>query len=104
VQGIGNLVLDGMLTISPLVSFSGAGTNDFWTLMTYSGSLTDNTLVVDGASQSLLDPGLAFFVYNFEGGAIDEIRLGIMVPEPSTWALLATGLGMVAWMARRRRR
>ncbi|HPA21529.1 MAG TPA: autotransporter-associated beta strand repeat-containing protein, partial [Verrucomicrobiae bacterium] len=104
VQGIGNLVLDGMLTISPLVSFSGAGTNDFWTLMTYSGSLTDNGLVVDGTSQLLLDPGLAFYVYSFEGGAIDQIRLGIMVPEPSTWALLATGLGMVAWMARRRRR
>jgi|GEM_PF-1461876 len=102
VQGIGNLVLDGMVTITPLVSFSGAGTNDFWTLLTYSGSLTDNALVVDGASQSLLDPGLAFFVYNFEGGAIDEIRLGIMVPEPSSWALLATGLGMVAWMSRRR--
>jgi len=104
VQGIGNLVLDGMVTITPLVSFSGAGTNDFWTLLTYSGSLTDNALVVDGASQSLLDPGLAFYVYSFEGGAIDQIRLGIMVPEPSTWALLATGLGMVAWMSRRRRR
>jgi len=102
VQGIGNLVLDGMLTISPLVSFSGAGTNDFWTLMTYSGSLTDGGVVVDGISQSLLDPGLAFYVYNYEGGAIDEVRLGIMVPEPSTWALLVTGLGMVAWMSRRR--
>jgi len=102
VQGIGNLALDGMLTITPLASFSGAGTNDFWTLLTYSGALTDNGLVVDGTSQLLLDPGLAFYVYNYEGGAIDEIRLGIMVPEPSSWALLATGLGMVAWMSRRR--
>jgi len=101
-QGIGNLVLDGMLTITPLASFSGMGTNDFWTLLTYSGSLTDNTLVVDGASQGFLDPGLAFFVYNYEGGVIDEIRLGIMVPEPSIWALLVIGGGMVAWRLRRR--
>ena len=104
VQGIGNLVLDGVLSITPLSSFTGAGTNDFWTLMTYDGALTDNGVIFDAATTALLDPGLMFYVYSFENGAIDEIRLGIMVPEPSTWALLVTGLGLIGWLARRRRR
>ena len=103
-QGIGDLVLDGVLSITPLSSFTGAGTNDFWTLMTYDGALTDNGVIFDAATTALLDPGLMFYVYSFENGAIDEIRLGIMVPEPSTWALLVTGLGLIGWLARRRRR
>jgi len=104
VQGIGNLVLDGVLHIEPLGSFTGAGTNEFWTLMTYSGSIADNGVQFDAATIALLDPGLMFYVYSFENGAIDEVRLGIMVPEPSTWALLVTGLGVIGWLARRRRR
>ncbi len=104
VQGVGGLTLDGVLTITPTFSFSGADTNDFWTLITYDGLLVDNGLDIDSGAQALLDPGYIFYVYNFEGGLVDEIRLGIMVPEPSTWALLTLGLGLVGWMARHRRR
>jgi len=105
VQGIGNLVLDGMLTITPLAAFAGAGTNDFWTLLTYSGSLSNNGVVVDGASQALVqNDGFFFYVYNFEAGAIDEIRLGLMVPEASTWVLLGIGFGIVGWVLRHRMR
>ena len=103
----GGLTLDGVLSINPVFSFDGPfNTNtDFWTLFLYDGALTDNTLEIDAASQALVaDDGYMFYIYNYEGGLVDEIRLGIMVPEPSTWALLTLGLGLVGWMARRRRR
>ncbi len=105
----GDLTLDGVLSITPSIAFGGPppyNTNtDFWTLFYYEGNLTDNTLEIDGASQALVAAdGLMFYIYSYDGGAVDEIRLGLMVPEPSTWALLLLGLGLVGWLARRRGR
>jgi fibronectin-binding autotransporter adhesin len=106
----GDLVLDGVLEITPSVAFGGPppyNTNtDFWTLFYYEGNLTDNGVVVDGASQALIaGEGLMFYVYSYvDDFGPDQIRLGLMVPEPSTWILLLTGLGIVGSAIRRARR
>jgi len=99
VAGINDLYLDGILDITALASFAGATTNDFWTLMTYDGTLTTNLLDISAGSQSLLAGGLSFFIDDSFSG---EIRLTI-IPEPQAWTLVALGLGIVIWLSRRRR-
>ena len=99
VVGIDDLYLDGILDITALGSFAGATTNDFWTLMTYDGSLLTNLLDISAGSQSLLSGGQLFAIDDSFAG---EIRLTV-IPEPRAWALMAVGLGAVAWLRRRRR-
>jgi len=83
----GNLTLDGVLKVTGLSGF-GTGT---YTLITYSGSLTDN-----GLSIGLLPPG---YHGSIQAG-IGEVNL-IVVPEPATWALLLASAGALG--SRRRR-
>lgn len=97
VVGINNLYLDGILDVTALASFAGATTNDFWTLMTYDGSLLTNLLDISTGSQSLLSGGQLFAI---DDSFVGEIRLTI-IPEPQSWALIV--LGIVAWLGRRRR-
>ncbi len=88
----GALTLDGTLQVTEL---GGSLTNGTYTLFTYTGALTDNTLAIDSA-----------FLTAHAGSTIDtsvanQINL-IVVPEPST--VLLTGLGLTILLHKIRRR
>ena len=81
----GQLTLDGILTINEL---GGSLTHGTYRLFNYTGVLTDNGLDLDAA-----------FLAAHPGSLIDTSianQINLVVPEPSTWALLAFGLTAVA--------
>jgi len=89
----GALTLDGTLQITEL---GGSLTNGTYRLFTYTGALTDNTLIIDAA-----------FSTTHAGSTIDksvasQINL-IVAPEPSTFVLLALSLTTVVVLRFRRR-
>jgi autotransporter-associated beta strand protein len=86
----GNLKLDGVLDVSALSGF-GVGT---YTLMTYTGSLIDNGL----------DFGSLPGGYPYQISAGSGLVSLTVVPEPSSWVLLAVGgVALAAWVFCRRR-
>lgn len=93
----GNLVLDGTLDVSPWATFAGASIGDKWRLIDYTGSLTDNGLVL-GVSP---DSNLTFAI---DTGTANQVNLVVTaVPEPSTVVLgLLGGLGLLMVVRRRR--
>ncbi|RYD67858.1 MAG: PEP-CTERM sorting domain-containing protein, partial [Verrucomicrobiaceae bacterium] len=88
----GNLTLDGTLQVTPLSGFGG-GT---YPLFTYTGTLTNSGLALD----------LAFLAL-YPGSAISTATQGIVnlvvVPEPTTGALLMISLGAFAGFRRNRK-
>jgi len=95
----GNLTLDGTLFWTNVASVVGNGwTNgDYWTLFTYEGTLSDHTL--DLGMLPALDSGL---MWTLDTSTFGEVRLSIAIPEPSTWALVIIGFGLIACLPRRR--
>ncbi len=93
----GDLVLDGTLNVT---NYSGGtpSVGDFWTLIEYEGSLLGDNGLDLGIMPDL--GGIGTWQLTDLGGSI---ILEVVIPEPSSWALLATGLGMIAWLERRRR-
>lgn len=96
----GNLTLDGTLMWTNVASLVGSGwTNgDYWTLITYSGSLTNNGL--DLGTLPTLDLGL---MWALDLSTLGEVRLTLAIPEPGTWALALTGFMLVGLLRIRRR-
>jgi fibronectin-binding autotransporter adhesin len=87
----GNLTLDGLLSVEALAGF-GAGV---YTLMTYSGSITDNGLTVVSM------PGLYEGVV-FVDPTAKTVNLSVaMIPEPGSLALVLAGAAMIASRKRR---
>jgi autotransporter-associated beta strand protein len=87
----GNLTLDGILSITNAGGF-GAGT---YTIMTYTGSLTNNGVSFSG-------PG--GFTYQIDTSIANRVNLivtAVPVPEPITMAALGLATGMAALRRRR---
>ena len=94
ITGIQGLTLDGVLNVTSLgFDFLTANVGDQWKLMSFSGTLTDNTLSL--GSMPGLGGGKSYAV-TVTG---DSVILGV-VPEPGALGLL--GLGAVVWILRRR--
>lgn len=72
--------------LAPLATFSGG-----------SGSISGNVVVNNWNSNVTLGAGTGFSAATVQG-------LTSPVPEPETYAMLLGGLGLVGWMARRRKR
>jgi fibronectin-binding autotransporter adhesin len=100
IQSVTALTLDGTLNVTETVagSFLSANYGDKWTLITYSGPLTDNGL--DIGAMPTLSAGLHFAVDTTTAGQVNLL----IVPEPGTLALLASGLiGLIAYAWRKRK-
>ena len=94
IDSVTDLTLDGTLNVSALASFASASQGDTWRLINYSGSLTDNGLVL--GTMPTAPAGLSFIIDTATAG---EVNL-TLVPEPASMSLLA--LGAVALLRRRR--
>jgi fibronectin-binding autotransporter adhesin len=104
IQSVTDLTLDGTLNVAETVagSFLVAEYGDTWTLITYTNSLTNNGLLL--GSVPTLAEGLQFAVVTKSsqsgGGTVGLV----VVPEPATLALLASGLiGLIAYAWRKRK-
>ena len=95
----GNLTLDGTLNVSEISagSFLSATQGSTWQLLTYTGTLTDNTLSL--GSTPALSAGLTLAV---DTSTPNQVNL-IVVPEPVTTAAAVLGVGFIV-MSRMRRR
>lgn len=85
----GNLTLDGQLAVTALSGF-GVGT---YTLLTYTGTLTNNTLNI-----ASLPPG---YVASIDIDTVNKAVNLVVIPEPGTLVLAAAGLLMMLSRVRR---
>lgn len=90
-----NPIVVSLDSLGTLFTNMGAGVgNTSWMQYSSTFTLTSSTMLrftAVGTNDSL-------------GGYLDDIRLvGTAVPEPSTWAMLIFGFGLVGFVARRRR-
>lgn len=91
----GDLILDGILNVTALPGwdFIGNTPTNVFRLFNYTGVLTDHTLSFG------LMPGGIEDAY-FDTSVFGEVNLIVVIPEPSSFALLAlVGIG---WLLRRR--
>jgi fibronectin-binding autotransporter adhesin len=104
----GTLTLGGTLAVRFVDNFNLTADNAMtFTLATGTTLANAFTNVANGA-QLVTTDGLGVFTVNY--GAASPFGVNTLVlsnfnaiPEPSTWALMLSGAGMLGWMARRRR-
>lgn len=94
--GIINLTLDGTLNVNAVTPFTGLSSGT-WRLINYTGTLTDNGLVL--GSMPTIDPGASFSLDTATPGQVNLVLTS--VPEVS--AAILSGLSFVALFGRRRR-
>lgn len=101
VTGVNDLRLDGILNVAWAGNIlSEVNDGDYWTLFQYGGLLEDYGVDLS----SLPDiSGLGLYWYIDTVSVANTVGLAVVIPEPSTWALLALGMGVVVGLARRRR-
>jgi len=105
----GNLVLGGNLSWSLLSTLDPVSTSMFtlYTANNISGSFAN---AASGTHISTSNGQRSFIVNYGSGSAFDANKVIFSnfeftpVPEPSTWALMFTGLMLITWQSRRRRR
>lgn len=98
--GARGLTLDGTLNVSALASFATANVGDTWRLINYTGTLTDNGLLL--GTMPTLGTGKSFAIDNSIAGQVNLMITA--VPEPSVFILLASGLlGLLAYAWRRQK-
>jgi hypothetical protein len=94
-----DLVLDGTLNVT---NYTGGipTVGDFWVLMQYNpaASFTSN-----GLDLGIMPDITGIGIWALDYGTMGEVHLLVVVPEPSTWLLLAMGFGMIGVLARRRK-
>jgi fibronectin-binding autotransporter adhesin len=90
----GNLTLDGILNVTGTGSFSGIAAGTSWTVMTYSGTLTDNLLTL--GTLPTLDAGSS---WSLDTGTAGQVNLTV-IPEPR--AAFLGGIGLLLILRRRR--
>jgi autotransporter-associated beta strand protein len=90
---VGNLVLDGVLNLSPF-NFGGAGD---YTLLTYGGSLTDNGLAI-----GTVPPGFDTTDFEIDVSVLSKVILRV-IPEPATVSLACFTIAVlgIIWFRRR---
>lgn len=91
-----------------VTSISGNGAADFSNTVQFTGmSLPQDATVYVMSGASAADYGISF-AGNGNGTICTDLACAVgsapAVPEPQTYALLLSGLGVIAWVARRRRR
>ena len=103
VTGINNLTLDGILNVTWTGDITNnASAGDYWALLQYDGTLVGDFGVDLSSLPDISGLGLTWYIDTTT--VANQVGLAVVIPEPSTWALMLTGLGLVGWMARRRRR
>ena len=98
----GTTTLNGTLELKFVNSFGASvqGTDTFTLLNAATLTGTFANVTTTGFRLATTD-GLGSFAVNFSGTAL-TISNFVPVPEPSTWALLLTGLSLIVVLARRR--
>ncbi|HEY4302229.1 MAG TPA: PEP-CTERM sorting domain-containing protein [Candidatus Didemnitutus sp.] len=105
----GALALGGSLQIGFISGFENTVNSSMTFDLVSSSTLSSSFLNVASGSRLDTADGLGSFVVNYGSGSsfgVNDVVLSgfAPVPEPSTWALLLAGSGIVGWGLRRRRR
>lgn len=99
----GNAALGGTFTfhVQPGAEHSFSGGNSLTVLS--AGALTGTFLNLPGGTRIFASHGVGSFVINYTSTSV-VLDQFLPIPEPSTWALMIAGLGVVAWTTLRRKR
>ena len=94
-------IFDNGVSLFTTGAFDLGGPNSSDADTAFAGTTYSHGFIVLGAGSHSIT-GIATVSPTGSGGAYIELAKGGAVPEPSTWAMMIAGFGMVGYMARRR--